>query len=88
MISNALTLVLTVQRVQKIVRAPPLRKSPTSLCADGSERDADTCGCPNVISDVVLAEPEPVVPTVEDLVGISDSEEIIFEEPEQISVEP
>jgi len=38
---------------------------------------------------VVLAEPEPVVPTVEDLVGISDSEEIIFEkEPEQILVEP
>jgi len=38
---------------------------------------------------VVLAEPEPVVPTVEDLVGISDSEEIIFEEePEQISIEP
>lgn len=29
LISNALTLVLTVQRVQKIVRAPPLRKSPT-----------------------------------------------------------
>jgi len=49
---------------------------PTSLCADGSERDPVDCDCPNEMPVLEVAEPvveavEPVVEAVEPVVEVA-----------------